>query len=670
MLLGVAFPAFQPWMAVVALGLSLMLFWWYWVLRKGPAAQPAALAITSSAALPMAGSEPNAGPEELLEAMERLQKAGAEVLLEHAESLLSHPDGRVRHRILGLMGCQLPAAPLRQVALTDSSSVLRELASQLLGRRLETDELLHHPDVAVRIGALRGRLEAAPDDAPAHAHLAAAASATDAAARFTALALIDFLPLAQQVALVEASLHSAEPDVVQAAAEAAAGIPSAALAQQLVALLRVKAVRAAAAASLLRLGDVALTALAEALAQETDRRRLRVLAHTCARLATPTARRVLVRAAQNTCLPKRAAALRALGSFDTVPDDAPLFQRLVEEEMQLAQQLMHGMLEASAELDLALRYELGQCRARLFGSLLQVFERPLLLEAQRAVAYATPDRQAPAMEALDEVLPRPLYQGLQALLDAGRLRSKVQALDDLLGPYTSSEPIQAAVVRRGATAFSGWTIAVALRQWQARANTVAHLYPHLLSKDLLVQQSAHAVLRQLAGRRPAAHEQLVLLHPDVISLSMNNSASSPGVSAHERVLLLKGTALFGETPENVLGTIVPILKEIAFQPGQEIFEKGSLGTSLFIVCEGEVDIFDGKRLLTTFHKGDFFGELALLDAAPRSATAVARGHIETLRLDQEEFYDVMEECPEVLHNILRVLCQRLRRQNEMSLKEA
>ncbi|RZK27545.1 MAG: Crp/Fnr family transcriptional regulator, partial [Hymenobacter sp.] len=75
-------------------------------------------------------------------------------------------------------------------------------------------------------------------------------------------------------------------------------------------------------------------------------------------------------------------------------------------------------------------------------------------------------------------------------------------------------------------------------------------------------------------------------------------------------------------------------------------------------------IFNGPQLLATFGKGDFFGELALLDAEPRSAAAVAQGAVTAFRLDQEDFYDVMEERPEVLRNILRVLCQRLRRQNE------
>jgi CRP-like cAMP-binding protein len=106
------------------------------------------------------------------------------------------------------------------------------------------------------------------------------------------------------------------------------------------------------------------------------------------------------------------------------------------------------------------------------------------------------------------------------------------------------------------------------------------------------------------------------------------------------------------------------MHEVSFAASQQIFAKGDLGASLFIVYEGQVGVFNGAQLLATFGKGDFFGELALLDAEPRSASAVAQDAATVFRLDQEDFYDVMEERPEVLRNIMKVLCQRLRRQNE------
>ncbi len=89
-----------------------------------------------------------------------------------------------------------------------------------------------------------------------------------------------------------------------------------------------------------------------------------------------------------------------------------------------------------------------------------------------------------------------------------------------------------------------------------------------------------------------------------------------------------------------------------------------MGHSLFILYAGEVGIFSGPQQLATFQKGDFFGELALLDAEPRSASAVAQHAVTAFRLDQDDFYDVMEERPEMLRSILKVLCQRLRLQNE------
>ena len=614
--------------------------------------------------LPLATTAPGASPRETLRAIEQLHAAGSEALFEHAEHLLHHPDQRVRHRVLGLVGHRVAAALLRQLALNDPDPALRELASCLCSQSSAADDLLRHSDAAVRKGALRGRLDANPEDAQVQACLSTEAASAETSSRLVALAFIGFLPLVRQAELVVACLCSAQPALVQAAVEAAPAAAASALVPQLLGLLGTKALRSPAADCLVRLGDATLARLPAAFAQETNERRLQALAQVCARLATPAARQLLVAVAHGATLPGRAAALRALADFASVPADAPLFHRLVEDEMKLAQHLLHGLVMATAELRAALLYELRKGQQRLFGVLLQLYQRPLILAAQRGAAHTSGARQACALEPLENLVPRPLYRGLQALLDVDRTTLQVQVFDDLLGPSNSVEPIQATIVRRGEAAFSAWTICVALRQWHPQPVTVAHLYPHLHTADVLVRESAWAVLRQLPTRRPAAYDQLLALHPSLSLLLMTTPAPTACGSVQERVLLLKGTALFAETPENILGTIVPIMKEVVFEPEQEIFVKGTLGTSLFIVCEGEVGIFNGTQQLASFSKGDFFGELALLDAEPRSATAVATSKVVTFRLDQEDFYDVMEERSEVLRNILRVLCQRLRRQNE------
>ena len=101
--------------------------------------------------------------------------------------------------------------------------------------------------------------------------------------------------------------------------------------EQLIALLRIKAVQKHATTGLVKIGAASLPLLKQALARETDSRGFQSLAQVCAHLATPAARQLLVELAQGPNLVGRAAALRALSSFATEAADTPLFQRLVEE---------------------------------------------------------------------------------------------------------------------------------------------------------------------------------------------------------------------------------------------------------------------------------------------------------------------------------------------------
>ena len=448
------------------------------------------------------------------------------------------------------------------------------------------------------------------------------------------------------------------------AADASLPAASADEIRQLIHSLSSKRSRAPATQRLLRLGDAALPTLAEVLSADADQPLVRRVAQVCGRLRTAASRHLLVALARQPHLFRREAALRALRRFDIVPHEMPLFQALVHDELQLAHALLHGQAEASPELAGCLDYELTRAQQRIFALLGQIYSPQLIADAQRGVVHAARERQANALEILDNSIARPTYQGLQALLAVAPPTEKEQIFDRLLGPLLAPAPIVETIVERGETVFADWTVRVALDQWQPTAATVAALSPHLRSPSPLVREGAFGVLAWLAAHQPRLHQQLHALHQTLDSLLMSHAATSSHISAAERVQVLQQTELFAETPGNVLSSIVPIMKEVTFAAGQQIFAKGDLGASLFIIYEGQVGIFNGPQLLATFGKGDFFGELALLDAEPRSATAVAQVAVTAFRLDQDDFYDVMEERSEVLRNILRVLCQRLRRQNE------
>lgn len=438
----------------------------------------------------------------------------------------------------------------------------------------------------------------------------------------------------------------------------------------LVEQLPARGTHTAAAEQLLRLGPASLPILAPVLQARHSEVLVRRLAQVCGHMQVPASRNVLVALARQPELYKREAALRALRYFAPQPADAPVFQELVQDELRRGQHLLQGLAATSDSiLSRSLDYELVRLQQRLFGLLQQLYAPQLIADAQRGVQNAARERQANALEILDNLIDRPIYQGLQALLEVAPATEKIRVFNRLVGPAPGATAIVDSIVAQGEATFTDWTVSVALRQWQPDAAKAAHLLPHLHSASLLVQEGAIQALNHLAAQQPETYRQLLAEQPALTTLRMSHSVATSTISAAERVALLQRTALFAATPANVLSSIAPIMKEVSFHDGELLFAKGDLGTSLFVVQAGEVRVFVGMQQLATFHPGDFFGELALLDAEPRSASAAAQGPVVAFRIDQEDFYDVMEERSEVLRNILRVLCQRLRRQNEKSVAE-
>jgi CRP-like cAMP-binding protein len=132
----------------------------------------------------------------------------------------------------------------------------------------------------------------------------------------------------------------------------------------------------------------------------------------------------------------------------------------------------------------------------------------------------------------------------------------------------------------------------------------------------------------------------------------------------EKVMALKTTGLFRETAEDLLVDIAFILKENHFKKDELIVQKNEVGTCMFIIYSGSVKVHDGEHILATLNSRDFFGELSLLDAEPRSASVTALEDSLLLRIDQHAFYEIMADRMEVIREIMKILCSRLRHQNQ------
>ena len=106
-----------------------------------------------------------------------------------------------------------------------------------------------------------------------------------------------------------------------------------------------------------------------------------------------------------------------------------------------------------------------------------------------------------------------------------------------------------------------------------------------------------------------------------------------------------------------------------FGPGDKIFSEGDLGTEMFIIQEGEVHIVkhlgEEHRILTALEKGDFFGEMAVIESAPRTADAIAQTNVTLLAINGSRFDEMIRKNPEIAIRIIRKYSRRLRESNRL-----
>src|SRR5579872_1867685 len=101
-----------------------------------------------------------------------------------------------------------------------------------------------------------------------------------------------------------------------------------------------------------------------------------------------------------------------------------------------------------------------------------------------------------------------------------------------------------------------------------------------------------------------------------------------------------------------------------FSAGEIIFKEGDPAHELFVIQSGQVEIRLGNRLLDSLTDHAIFGEMALIDAAPRSATAVAATDVTLVPVDEKQFLFLVTRTPYFALNVMRILARRLRATNK------
>jgi CRP-like cAMP-binding protein len=131
----------------------------------------------------------------------------------------------------------------------------------------------------------------------------------------------------------------------------------------------------------------------------------------------------------------------------------------------------------------------------------------------------------------------------------------------------------------------------------------------------------------------------------------------------EKLEHLKQVPLFARMGKKELERLGQLTDEVEVGLDYHLTEQGQIGHEFFIVLDGRLMVLDGTRPIATLGPGDFFGEIALVESVPRTATVRAEGIARVLVIGHREFHAFMDEFPQVRKAVLDALAARLR-QNE------
>ena len=125
--------------------------------------------------------------------------------------------------------------------------------------------------------------------------------------------------------------------------------------------------------------------------------------------------------------------------------------------------------------------------------------------------------------------------------------------------------------------------------------------------------------------------------------------------------------LFASCSVRDLRKVRQSLDEMTAEPGEVLTEEGSAGHEFFFIVKGTAAVKRKGRKVATLGPGKYFGELALLDRGPRSATVVAETDMELLVLEQRHFLGLLDTMPSLARKLLGAMAARLREADKLAL---
>ena len=132
----------------------------------------------------------------------------------------------------------------------------------------------------------------------------------------------------------------------------------------------------------------------------------------------------------------------------------------------------------------------------------------------------------------------------------------------------------------------------------------------------------------------------------------------------EKVIILKSIELFSEISESDLLAVSMEFETVEYDVNQVIINQGDIGTTMYIVISGEVNVEINDNVVATLGEKSIFGELSVFDPEPRSATIKTTEKTILFKIESEIMYDLIGRYTNVAKGIIKILSQRIRNLNE------
>ena len=176
---------------------------------------------------------------------------------------------------------------------------------------------------------------------------------------------------------------------------------------------------------------------------------------------------------------------------------------------------------------------------------------------------------------------------------------------------------------------------------------------------LIIGPREFAAMVDIPGFRDAMPMAIVTSHSLTPTFAPEVGMTEDGGAATTVIERLQGVPWFAECSDEQLAEIARMAERLHVQEGEVILREGRLGRELYIILEGTVVVSRGGKTVNEWGPGDYFGELAAIDLAPRSATVTAASDLDVLIIGPREL-EAMMEIPGFRNALLVGMSRRIR----------